>query len=45
MEIKEKIEKRITGNRKPTRVYLALGLSFASIGLGIAIAALAGLIS
>jgi len=44
-EIRKEVEKRITANRKPSRLYLALVLSFASIGLGIGIAALAGLIS
>lgn len=43
-EIKGDVEKEITQKQKNLRLFLAFVLSLASIGLGIAIAAIAGLV-
>lgn len=44
-ELKQSVEKRVMEKRRDTRLYLTIALSIASLGLGIAIAALAGLLS
>lgn len=44
-ELKQSVEKQVVEKRRGTRLYLTVALSIASLGLGIAIAALAGLIN